>query len=261
MSLLNAIRRGDTVRATRLLAQGTNPSARFNGISPIELAIRKGNLTMVRRLVHYGANTNVGAITSALLFMNMNNSNKGEQILDFLLKAGAPIGTYSIPTIVTTSLPENNKVRLIRKLVKKGANVNFHLGGRSALEWAIGYRNLKVVQTLMRLGARMPQGIERSNLATNAAARGLAQRVKARQRRNAVSRLNAEFRQKKALNMLNKTIGKKQFNTHQGRSTLPPNVLRLIAQKSTPVKVKKYPNNNRNRNIFYNARSQFNNNN
>ena len=260
MSLLNAIRKGDTVRATRLLAQGANPNGTGSGVSltPLHYAIAKGNLTMVRRLVHYGANINNAILIATAGPFLSNNTNRLEQIIDFLLKAGARIPLSALQKITLLNIPNNNQVRLIRKLVKKGASQN---AMNIALRSAFNIHSHKVIQTLVRLGAHVQPGLFRNNWVINAAARGLAQRVKARQRRNVVSRLNAEFRQKKALNMLQKTVGKKQFNTPQGVSTLPPNVLKLIAQKSTPVKVKKYPNNNRNRNIFYNARSQFNNNN
>jgi ankyrin repeat protein len=158
-SLVDAAMQDNKDAARTLLKQGADVnSAQGDGMTALHWAVQKGDLELTQMLLYAGANvkatTRVGGYTPLLVASKIGNAT----MIDALIAGGADPNT---PTINgTTPLmfsAEAGNVAAVKALLDKGADVNTQekVKGETALTFAAAYGRADVIRLLTARGANV----------------------------------------------------------------------------------------------------------
>ena len=103
--LFDAIVRNDVLTLKRLLEEGANPNATYEGKTALMIALHKANgheAMVVRELLKNGANPNLVDVSSMSPLEFAKKHNKPSRITDLLLYYGARMPVY-IPNLCDTT--------------------------------------------------------------------------------------------------------------------------------------------------------------
>jgi uncharacterized protein len=155
-ALIDAVKTGNTVTATALLAKRANVNAAEpDGTTPLHWAVRNDDVALVDRLIRAGANVKAAnryGITPIVLACE----NGSAAVLERLLKAGIsanatmPLGETALHTCARTGKPDAVKV-----LLANGASVDAGESwrGQTPLMWAAAEGHVDVMRLLIEAGA------------------------------------------------------------------------------------------------------------
>jgi hypothetical protein len=101
--LFDAIVRNDIVTLKKLLEEGANPNAMYEGKTALMIALYKANgqeALVIRELLKNGANPNLVDVSSMSPLEFAKKHNKGSKIIDLLLHYGAMKPAYQNPCTI-----------------------------------------------------------------------------------------------------------------------------------------------------------------
>jgi uncharacterized protein len=157
VSLVDAAMQDNKDAARALLKQGADVnSAQGDGMTALHWAVQKGDLELAQMLMYAGANvkatTRVGGYTPLLVASKIGNAT----MIDALIAGGADPNT---PTINGTTplmfAAEAGNAAAVKSLLDKGAEVNAQekVKGETALTFAAAYGRADVIRLLTARGA------------------------------------------------------------------------------------------------------------
>ncbi len=95
--LFDAVVRNDIITLKKLLEEGANPNATYEGKTALMIALYKSNgheAMVIRELLKHGANPNLVDVSSMSPLEFAKKHNKGSNIIDLLLHHGAMMPAY-----------------------------------------------------------------------------------------------------------------------------------------------------------------------
>lgn len=113
---------------------------------------KEGNLEMVQRAMHSGADVNAKCDhrTTALMYASMRGHLK---VVEYLIEKGADVNLKS-NTSALLAASMFGHLELVRHLIENGAEINQKVNGVSALKRASTFGHQEVVKLLTMLGAK-----------------------------------------------------------------------------------------------------------
>ncbi|NTW68149.1 MAG: hypothetical protein HGB21_17840, partial [Nitrospirae bacterium] len=153
--LIAAIRNNDEPMVKRLLATGARPDQADNeGTTPLQWAIRKSKLTLVKTVTSEVGTGKVSGQPAAILEASAFGQNEA---LEYLLSIGSPVNARSArgetPLILAARFGHSETVRM---LLDNQAEVNaLDKDGASALTWAARMGRPAIVGALVDAGAAL----------------------------------------------------------------------------------------------------------
>ena len=152
---------------TRLLLDGgakIDVMKKRNGSTPLCIAACKGYLEIVQLLLERGANPNIilpNAVVNGkpIVLLHLAVAKKLRELIRLLLNAGAsiePLETEYNKEALLNRAVAIDSIELINRVLQAGADINGKAGKLTPLTTAIMLNNYKVVETLLKANARLP---------------------------------------------------------------------------------------------------------
>lgn len=157
---MQAILDNDLQVVTSLLETGTRPNFIHLDMSPLNEAVRNGNLPIIRKLIDAGADVNLKFHTSPAqeLPLDVADALGDDDIVHFLERLGAESANRmridSTRRGLFNAVVENDTVKAQNILETTGLNADFTVEDEATpLDEAIRRRNEEMVRLLVRAGA------------------------------------------------------------------------------------------------------------
>src|SRR5215210_5928670 len=156
-SLVDAAMQGNKDAVRQLLKQGADVnSAQGDGMTALHWAVQKGDVELAQTLLYAGANikasTRIGGYTPLLIASRSGNAS----MIETLIAAGADpnSATASGATALMLASQAGNAAA-VKVLVERGADVNAKekVKGETALTFAAGHGRADVIRVLTARGA------------------------------------------------------------------------------------------------------------
>ncbi|MCD9903688.1 ankyrin repeat domain-containing protein [Streptomyces sp. MT29] len=150
---------GDAAAVARLLGDGAEVDGLGgDGRSALDLAVHAGHVDVVRVLLdaradprqRAGAYGEVTPLGLAAMYGYV-------AVADLLLDAGATTGSQGRlnypPLVLAATSVEHGHPQMVDLLLRRGADIDGTMTGRSSLEWAAAFGNVRMVRHLLARGA------------------------------------------------------------------------------------------------------------
>ncbi|MGW7225578.1 ankyrin repeat domain-containing protein [Streptomyces cyaneofuscatus] len=157
--LARAAEDGDVAAVARLLSDGAEVDGLGgDGRSALDLAVHAGHMDVVRVLLDAGADPRqragaYGEVTPLGLAAMYGYVAVAELLLDAGATTGAQ-GRLSFPPLVLAATStEHGHPQMVDLLLRRGADIGEVKRGRTSLEWAAAFGNVRMVHHLLARGA------------------------------------------------------------------------------------------------------------
>ncbi|MFE9011149.1 ankyrin repeat domain-containing protein [Streptomyces cyaneofuscatus] len=157
--LARAAEDGDVAAVARLLSDGAEVDGLGgDGRSALDLAVHAGHVDVVRVLLEAGADPRqtagaYGEVTPLCLAAMYGYVG----VAELLLHAGAATGAQGRlefpPLVLAATSSEPGYPRMVDLLLRRGADIEGTKRGRTSLEWAAAFGNVRMVHHLLARGA------------------------------------------------------------------------------------------------------------
>jgi len=150
---------GDAAAVARLLSDGAEVDGLGgDGRSALDLAVHAGHVDVVRVLLEAGADPRqkAGAYgeQTPLCLAAMYGY---VAVADLLLDAGATTGAQGRlnypPLVLAATSVDDGHPQMVDLLLRRGADIDGTMKGRTSLEWAAAFGNVRMVHHLLARGA------------------------------------------------------------------------------------------------------------
>lgn len=159
-ALVHAIEKDNEPMVHSLLAVGAKVNSPAKPLTPLMIAVRRGNTAVAKRLVDAGANPNTSPMSDDISASPLTFSilfGKYE-LVRLLVRAGANMNKRIGPNKQTALMLaiEHHKKFIIPLLIENGANINIRDKiGRTALHYAVEERDVNTIRRLIMARARI----------------------------------------------------------------------------------------------------------
>lgn len=150
---------GDVAAVARLLSDGAEVDGLGgDGRSALDLAVHAGHVEVVRVLLEAGADSQqragtYGEVTPLCLAAMFGYVAVAELLLDAGAAAGAQGRLNSPPLVLAATAMGHGHPQMVDLLLRRGADIDGTKRGRTPLEWAARFGNVRMVRHLLARGA------------------------------------------------------------------------------------------------------------
>lgn len=150
---------GDAAAVVRLLSDGTEVDGLGgDGRTALDLAVHAGHVDVVRVLLEAGADPRqkagaYGEVTPLGLAAMYGYVAVAELLLDGGATTGAQGRLNTPPLVLAATSTEHGHPRMVDLLLRRGADIGEVKRGRTSLEWAAAFGNVRMVHHLLARGA------------------------------------------------------------------------------------------------------------
>ncbi|CAD5970212.1 ankyrin repeat domain-containing protein [Streptomyces cyaneofuscatus] len=150
---------GDVAAVARLLSDGVEVDGLGgDGRSALDLAVHAGHVDVVRVLLDAGADPRqragaYGEVTPLGLAAMYGYVAVAELLLDAGATTGAQGRLNFPPLVLAATSTEHGHPQMVDLLLRRGADIGEVKKGRTSLEWAAAFGNVRMVRHLLARGA------------------------------------------------------------------------------------------------------------